>query len=105
MNKKITFATTMKMRLKGLLFADVFEGWLFLCPCNDVHTFGMRFPLDIVFIDNEGMVRAVYQNVDGARRLKCHGAVAAMERMSCDDELFQVGDYVTIGCREKEVSL
>ncbi len=29
---------------------------LVLEPCSSVHTFGMRFPIDIVFVDREGHV-------------------------------------------------
>lgn len=49
-------------RLKGLLGRDGLadgEG-LHLVPCNSIHMFFMRFPLDVAFLDEQGrVVRAV----------------------------------------------
>jgi uncharacterized membrane protein (UPF0127 family) len=30
------------------------EGGLWLKPCNGIHTFGMRFPIDVLVLDAEG---------------------------------------------------
>ena len=38
-------------RLKGLLGRDAVEGALLLKPASSVHTFGMRFPIDVAFCD------------------------------------------------------
>lgn len=32
---------------------------LFLSPCNNVHTFFMRFAIDVVFVDQHGVVLSV----------------------------------------------
>lgn len=36
---------------------------LWISPCNGIHTFGVRFPIDVLFLDREGhllrIVRAV----------------------------------------------
>jgi uncharacterized membrane protein (UPF0127 family) len=51
-------ADTFFTRLKGLLGKDEFphgEG-LWIKPCNSVHTFGMKFPIDVVFLDKENRV-------------------------------------------------
>lgn len=47
------------------------EGIL-LVPCNAIHTLGMRFPLDVLFLDSGGRVIASAPNVRpwrGARRV------------------------------------
>lgn len=54
-------------RLRGLLgrhplHADAQEA-LLLVPCNSVHTFGMRYPLDIVFLDAEQRVLGWQSNL------------------------------------------
>ena len=36
---------------------------LWLAPCNGIHTFGMRFALDVVFLDREGVVLRLAANV------------------------------------------
>ena len=43
-------------RARGLLGRDTFEGALILRPCRQVHTFGMRFPVDVAFCDRSGVV-------------------------------------------------
>jgi uncharacterized protein len=57
-------------RRRGLLGRDgLAEGSaLIIAPCQAVHTFRMRFPIDIVFADRQGLVVHVRSNV-GARRL------------------------------------
>ena len=40
-------------RLRGLLGRDGIEGALYLHPAKSVHTLGMRFPIDVAFVDRE----------------------------------------------------
>jgi uncharacterized membrane protein (UPF0127 family) len=49
-------ASTRSARRNGLMGRDGLEGALVLDPCRWVHTFGVRFPLDIAFLDEEGCV-------------------------------------------------
>lgn len=49
-------ADTKGARSKGLLGRDGIDGAIVLRPCRSVHTLGMRFPLDIAYLDAEGMV-------------------------------------------------
>jgi uncharacterized membrane protein (UPF0127 family) len=57
-------------RRRGLLGRDgLAEGSaLIIAPCQAVHTFRMRFPIDIVFADRQGRVVHV-RSVVGARRI------------------------------------
>ena len=61
-------AETFLERLRGLLgrrSLDVAEG-LWITPCGSVHTFGMRFPIDVVFVGRDGrIVRIVDRLVAG----------------------------------------
>ena len=43
-------------RRKGLLGRDGLEGALLIDRCRWVHTLGMRFPLDVAYVDREGTV-------------------------------------------------
>jgi uncharacterized protein len=43
-------------RRRGLLHRDSLEGALVLRPCKWVHTIGMRFPVDVAYLDAEGVV-------------------------------------------------
>ena len=52
-------------RLNGLQFQDKMnasEG-LILIPCRSVHTFMMRFSLDLLMLDDQGTVLTVHRNV------------------------------------------
>ena len=53
--ENLMMATTFICRLRGLMFTSELlpgEG-LFLSPCNSVHTFFMRYPLDVLFLDGQ----------------------------------------------------
>ncbi|WP_103062015.1 DUF192 domain-containing protein [Actinomyces qiguomingii] len=52
-------ARTRKERNTGLLGTDALEGALWLKACNWVHTFGMRYALDLVYVGRRGHVVAV----------------------------------------------
>ena len=69
-------------RRKGLLGRDGLPDGhaLVLAACNAVHTFGMRFPIDVVFLDEDGLPQAIYRAVPPRRVLVCRRAVAVIER-------------------------
>ena len=61
-------------RLKGLIgesSLDVGEGLLFT-SCQAVHMYGMRFPLDVVFMDESGAVVATYEELKPGHRTTVH---------------------------------
>lgn len=49
-------AATAKARRRGLLGRTDLDGVLVLRPCRNVHTLGMRFPIDAAFCDGSGRV-------------------------------------------------
>lgn len=49
-------ATSRRARRRGLLGRDGIEGALVIERCRSVHTFGMRFAIDVVFVDEDGVV-------------------------------------------------
>lgn len=49
-------ATTRPQRRKGLLGRDGLDGAMVIDPCRWVHTIGMRFPIDVAFLDADGLV-------------------------------------------------
>jgi uncharacterized membrane protein (UPF0127 family) len=52
----VEVAETARARRRGLLHRDRFDGALVLRPCRNVHTAGMKFPIDVAFCDAEGTV-------------------------------------------------
>ncbi|MDG2260738.1 MAG: DUF192 domain-containing protein [Actinomycetota bacterium] len=43
-------------RMKGLIGREFYEGAMLLTRCRSVHTFGMKFVLDVAFVDGDGFV-------------------------------------------------
>src|SRR4051794_38056581 len=49
-------AQSRRAKRRGLMGRETVEGAFVLCGCRNVHTFGMRFPIDVAFCDRSGMV-------------------------------------------------
>lgn len=45
-----------RTRRKGLLGRDSMSGALVIEPCRWIHTIGMRFPIDVAYLDTDGVV-------------------------------------------------
>lgn len=89
-------------RLRGLMFRAALppDGGLVIEPNNSVHTFWMRFPIDVVFVDRQdrvvGMTAAMppnrpYAGTRGARRTieLPVGAIAASHTQVGDTLAFE----------------
>lgn len=75
---RIGLADRWWLRLRGLLARPPLlagEG-LLLLRCRAVHTFGMRFPLDVAILDRDGRVVATYPALPPGRRTRFHRAGA-----------------------------
>ena len=46
----VRIASTLRSRYRGLLGTDTCDGALLLVHVNGVHTFGMRYPIDVVYL-------------------------------------------------------
>jgi uncharacterized membrane protein (UPF0127 family) len=70
-----------RSRLLGLAWRDRAEvgAGLLIPRCSSVHTFGMRFALDVYFLDAAGRVLSVRRRVPARRVLWCRGASAVLE--------------------------
>ena len=68
-------------RLQGLLgktgLSD--QQGLLLTACGSVHTAGMRFPIDIVFLDADLRVLACHSHVGPWQLKSCRGARMTLE--------------------------
>ncbi len=61
----LEIARTLSQQVVGLLKHSSLhhDSGMWLEPCNGVHTFGMRFCIDVVYLDKEGRVLKVKANV------------------------------------------
>ncbi len=62
-------ANTLFSRLKGLLGTTglLSEEALILDPCTSIHTFFMKFPIDVIFLDRSNKIIALYSNLNPNR--------------------------------------
>nr|WP_028797911.1 DUF192 domain-containing protein [Streptomyces purpureus] len=49
----VEVAASYRARTRGLLGRDGIDGALMITPCNSVHTFRMRFAIDVAYLDKE----------------------------------------------------
>ena len=74
-------ATGWRARLLGLsgLDRELAGPGLLIPSCASVHTFGMRFALDVAFLDATGRVLELRRALPPNRIVSCPGAVAVLE--------------------------
>ena len=95
---KLETAGSGESRRKGLLGRESLlpgEG-LWIVPCESVHTFFMRFAIDLVYLDRKHKVRKVRSSVGPWRLSACLPAHSVLElpagtiretRTECGDEI------------------
>jgi uncharacterized membrane protein (UPF0127 family) len=82
---KVRTASTFLSRFVGLLgTAAIGEGeGLWIVPCRSVHTLGMRYPIDVAFLDARGIVVGILEGLPPNRvGLVFRGARGALELRS-----------------------
>ena len=76
----IDIAESFRERSRGLLGRDGLEGALLLRPAHQVHSFGMRFPIDVAFCtDDLKVVRTLSMRPGRVTRpsLRCRCVIEA----------------------------
>jgi uncharacterized membrane protein (UPF0127 family) len=96
--ERCVVADRMLPRMKGLLGKRELaagEG-LLIQPAPSIHTFFMRFPIDVVFLSKNGEVMKVAANVGAWRMRSCRRAFAVLELPAGEAERrgITVGDQV-----------
>lgn len=56
-------ATNFFTRLKGLMFQKNINYGILFPRCNSIHTFFMFSPIDIIILDQDNKILAIYQNI------------------------------------------
>src|ERR1035441_10548721 len=78
---RLEVAETAQQRSKGLLGRVGLapgEG-LWIVPCESVHTFFMRFPIDLVYLDRKNKIKKVRSEVGAWRMSACLSAHSVLE--------------------------
>lgn len=93
----LVVAARFRDRLAGLLVPRPPNCLLLIAPCSSIHTFGMRFCIDVAFFDSQAVVLRTERNVAPGRVLRCSTAVGVMERKANQSvQWFSVGEEVSI---------
>jgi uncharacterized protein len=97
----LELAGTGESRRKGLLGRASLPtgGGLWITPCESVHTFFMRFAIDLVYLDRKLTVRKVRSSVGPWRLSACFRAHSVLELPAGTVEATRTacGDAVEIG--------
>lgn len=66
---QMDWAGTSATRRKGLLGRETFEHGegIYLAPCQWIHMFGMKFAIDVAFLDKNGHVLALHHRLKPGR--------------------------------------
>jgi uncharacterized protein len=77
----VEIAATRQSRRRGLLGRDRLEdkSAMLLAPCTAVHTAGMRFAIDVVFVDRQGFAVKIVRDLRPWRISLAAGARAVIE--------------------------
>ena len=102
----VQLADTPRARRTGLLKRDCLNPgqglWIF--PTQAIHTFGMRFPIDVVFIDRQLRVKRVYHRLAPYRLTSLVWAAQSVIELpsgSLAGTNTSVGDELQISPREE----
>ncbi|MBI1922555.1 MAG: DUF192 domain-containing protein [Geobacter sp.] len=93
----LVVAASILDRMKGLLGKQTMgagEG-VWLKPCMGIHTIGMKFPIDAVFLDKENTVVAINRNLQPNHMTTLHfdaSSVLELPAGAADTTSTEVGD-------------
>lgn len=99
--QRVKIAQDFKSRSAGLLNRSSLDEdeALLIKPCNAIHTFFMKFPIDIAFLDKKGKVVKTRENLCKNRLCSCifHGyMVLEMKAMKLSKTSLNLGDLIKI---------
>lgn len=68
-SENVMVADTFVTRLKGLMFTKKLpeEDALHIIPCNGIHTFNMRYSIDVIYLDKSQIIIAIDEDVHPRR--------------------------------------
>jgi uncharacterized membrane protein (UPF0127 family) len=102
----LMLADTHWSRLRGLMVTDALDfeqgSGLWIVPCRGVHTFGMRFAIDVVYLNAEQRVVYVRKNLRPWRMAPIRLAAASVVELppgTIGKTQTGVGDVIDVGLK------
>jgi uncharacterized protein len=90
-------------RKRGLLGRSALaqDHALVIAPCSAIHTFGMQFPIDVIFAAADGRIVKIRRNMRAGRMTGAIGALATIEMAAgeADRHGLTAGDYLEVTAR------
>lgn len=99
--ESIESAQTFFTRLKGLMFRKELSngGGLYLHPCKSIHTFFMKFPIDVLYLDKEWKIVGMEEQLEPGkmgRHFTGAASVIELESGSIQKNGIQEGQIVKL---------
>jgi uncharacterized membrane protein (UPF0127 family) len=100
----VRVARSPRARLLGLaLLGELPAGTALLIPgCGSVHTIGMRFSIDVLFLDGAGRPLREVRGLRPWRVASCRGAAAVLERRAARDGMMPAMSDQAFGTRFRD---
>lgn len=88
-------------RFRGLMFRkSISDGYgLLIKPCNQIHMFNMKFPLDIIYLSADNEVVHIDENIQPGKigkTIKAAVCVVEVNAFTCKNVGIAVGDKLTV---------
>jgi uncharacterized protein len=101
---EVEVAASGPARRRGLLGRDAFDGAILLAPAASVHTIGMRFAIDVAFLDRRLRVLEIVTMAPGRLGRPRWRARAVLETAACQCTRWGVapGSTVVLGGQDSE---
>jgi len=97
---KALVADNFLLRLKGLMFRKSMdeEEALIFYHTSSIHTFFMRFPIEVVFLNQKMQVIEIYEELEPRRVVFSTSASIAIELSACktSDKTLEIGDILEL---------
>ena len=91
-----TLCVTTKARLRGLLGVNSHSCPICLVPCASIHTWAMKYPIDVCFCNADMEVIKVERAFAPWKRSACPGAICVIEREASRESWPVVGDSIDL---------
>ena len=90
--------TSVLEKARGLLGKSPPKCIVFLCPCNSIHTFFMKYRINVAFINKHGVVIQVIRNMPPCKKASNPKAVCVAEQVasaaSMNSNWFKEGAHI-----------
>lgn len=87
---RLAQADSARSRFLGVAWLDAMprDAALRLSPCRSIHTLGMRFALDLIWLDADGTVLRIDRDVRPGRMRGCRRARTVIETVAGEADRF-----------------